>query len=191
MWCSTNWASESTYGQTFICGCKGITYIWKYKIIKIKFAVFLYFLFFIHLFGSFFVCFLDDKSSVIRNEQSGEWEGNDESDDAQQTAPDRKAQQDDGRIEPHGTAHDARCKDEILNGLHHDKDCQRTQQDNPEVLPGVVSLDEGQNKGGNEAYRLHVWNKIEHADEKSQTYCHREIYNKEANAEKDAYKQSN
>ena len=69
-----------------------------------------------------FVAFLEDKTPVIRDEKGRERQGDDESDDAQQTAPNGETQQDDGWLQTRYMTHDFRGEIDVLNGLHDCKD---------------------------------------------------------------------
>ena len=85
--------------------------------------------------------------------------------------------------------HDLRRKESVLNNLHHGKDDERHQEDKPEVLSRIGSLDNGQNNGGDKAYQLEVRYHVEQSDEQAQADGHWEVDNQETDAEQYAYTQ--
>ena len=154
-----------------------------------KLFVFLCFLSFGGLFWRVDVCFFEDKPSVIGDEQCGEGQGDDEADDAQQTAPDGEAEQDDGGVQAHDVAHDLGREIDVLYGLHDGEHCQGAEHDEPKALPGVGGLDHGEDDGGDEADELQVGDKVEQADEEAEADGHREVDDEKAYAEEDAHEQ--
>ena len=70
---------------------------------------------------------------IISEQESGEWNGYDQSDKAQKCPPYRERKEDDGRIHAHGFADDFRGKDEVLYGLHYDIYRHRFPKEWPEV----------------------------------------------------------
>ncbi len=141
------------------------------------------------LFGQFFVLFIgwdvvvQHVAFVVGEYQSGEGKGDDESHDAEQTAPDGEGEEDDGRVEPCDFVHDAWCEHPVLNGLNHAEDDGDGQQDAPEVLSCSVGFEQGEQDGGDDSDDLQVGNEVEHSDEEAKGYGEWEVDDEESDAE--------
>ena len=133
------------------------------------------------------VILLDDVAFIIGNEDSGERQGDDESDETEQGSPNGKAEQQDGWVESHGLAHDLWGDDHVDDNLHDDKYGNGRNQDNPEVLPGVHGLEECQEDGRDEGKGMEIGHHVHDADEYAEADSHREIDDGETDTEEDTH----
>ena len=131
--------------------------------------------------------FLDDEALVVSQQQRRHRQGDNHAHNAQQRAPDRERQQDDGSIQSHHLTHNLRSEEGVLNELDNTEHDDHHQHDKPEVLSGVGCLDNSQQDGRDEANQLEVGHHIEQSDEHAQTNSHREVDDKEPDAEQDTY----
>lgn len=145
------------------------------------------------LFGLFFVQFLGKRglfqhvSFIVGEYQGGEGKSDDESHDAEQTAPDGEGEEDDGGIESCDFVHDAWGEHPVLDGLNGAEDNGDGEQDAPKTLPCVVGLEQGEQDGGHDADDLQVGNEVEHSDEEAKGNGEREVDDEESDAEEHTY----
>ena len=127
-----------------------------------------------------------EHAAVVGDEDGGEREGDDQADEAEEGAPDGEGEEDDGGVEPHGLAHDARSEEHILDDLHDAEDGEGGKEETPEAAPLVGALDHGEGDGGYKANELEIRHHVEQTDEHAQADSHGEVDDEEADAEQHA-----
>lgn len=84
----------------------------------------------------------NDVALIVAEHQGSERQGDNHAEQAEQRAPHRERQQDDGGIEPHGLAHDFGREEEVLNALNHTVNQHRLTEDNPEAVGRLRAVDQ-------------------------------------------------
>ena len=135
--------------------------------------------------------FLRDVSLPVGNDECGQGEGDDETDEAQQRAPHRQREQQNGRVQPHSLAHNLWRYYHVGDYLHHTEESDSQSEHHPEVLSGVSRFKHGKESGRNYGEGVQIRHQIHYSDEYAQTYCHREVHYAEAYAEHHAHAKRN
>ena len=130
---------------------------------------------------------LDDVLLVVIDEQGGHGQGDDHAEDAEQRTPDGERQQDDGGVKTGDVTHDLRREEGVLDNLHHSKDHQGHEKDEPEVITGIGSLDDSEDNGGDESHQLEIGHHIEQSDEHAEGDGQREVDDEETDAKEDTH----
>ena len=99
--------------------------------------------YFTSFYGFWVVMLIKHIPFVVGEYKSGEWQGYDESDEAQQAAPYWKSEEDHCWIQSCDFAHYARCEHPILYGLYNAEHYDGSQNDRPEVGVCVMRLKYG------------------------------------------------
>ena len=123
---------------------------------------------------------------VIGQEEGCQRQGDDEADKAEERAPDREREQDDGGIETHGLAHDLGGKEEVLDALHDDINGHARPPYRPEVDVGVGAVDEAEDGRRHDGDELEIGHHVEQADEEAEDDGEGQADDDEADAEEDA-----
>ena len=131
--------------------------------------------------------FFGDVSLIIGYEDGGEGQGDDEADEAQQGAPYGERQQQYGRVEAHGLAHDFWCYHHVAYYLYDAEHGHGSCQYYPEVLSCVGSLEQGKEHRGDEREGVQIGHKVHYAYHYAEAYGHGKVYYGEAYAEHDAH----
>ena len=126
---------------------------------------------------------------VVGQHEGGERQGDDHAQHAEQTAPHGEGEQDDGGVEARNLAHHLGHDDAVLNDLHDAEDNHRQCQYEPEVLPRVGRLQQGEQHGGHQGYQLQVGDHVQQADEEAEADGHGEIDDEESDAEHHAHEE--
>ncbi len=130
-------------------------------------------------------------SLVVGDDEGGEREGDDETYETEQAAPDGEGEKDDGGVEASDFAHDAWGEHPVLDGLHHAEDDDGGKDDAPETLACVVGFEQGEDDGGDEANDLEIGHKVEEPDEESEGNGEGKVDDEESDGEEDADAEGN
>ena len=128
-----------------------------------------------------------DVSLPICHDDGGERQGDNQSDESEQGAPDREGEEQDGRIQAHCLSHDFGCDDEVDDDLHDAENQYGGAEHCPEVLSCVGGFQHGEEGCRDECQCVEVWHEVHDADEDSQSDSHGETDDGKADAEKDTH----
>ena len=126
---------------------------------------------------------------VVSDDERRQRQGDNQADEAEQCAPHREREQDDGGIKPHGLAHYLRRQHHVGDGLHDEEHADGRRKDYPEVLPRVGGLKQRQEYHGDEGQSVNVRYEAQNAYQYAEAYRHGEIDYRETYAEKNSYAQ--
>ena len=125
----------------------------------------------------------------VSHEKRGEGQGDDEADEAEQSAPYRQGEQQDGGVQSHGLAHDFRSDNHIGDDLHNAEYADDQSEDKQKVLTSAGCLEHRQKGAGDESEGVKIGHEVEDADEDAHADGHGEIDDGEPDAEHDAHAQ--